>query len=375
MVNTTLVRVAIFSFFVNVCLVSGAFAVSKEDGSVRVMSYNVENLFDTEHDEGKSDYEFLPKSNSLKAKGCKTVPSNFRRRCFETDWTPERLQLKLKQIHRSVLSLGALPDVLALSEVENRRVVEMLAKEMGYQGVVLEEGGDGRGIDVGLMYNEDKLVYLGHSARHPNDAVQGRPTRDILSVYFQLKADKNKNTLVVYVNHWPSQAAPATKRYAVAEQLKKFIEDDRQKYGEDLHVLATGDFNTIDQDWPHPHNGVLLSEEWDGHLVDALTLKSPGYNFPLGTYFYYVKSVWNYLDRIFLSQNLKDGKGMEAIKGTFNVGRSEFNSYTYVYDNPKYQQYGTRVTGVPMPYNHNTSVESGAGFSDHFPVYIDLTVQ
>ena len=30
---------------------------------MKIMTYNVENLFDTQHDEGKNDFDFLPDSN------------------------------------------------------------------------------------------------------------------------------------------------------------------------------------------------------------------------------------------------------------------------------------------------------------------------
>ena len=38
--------------------------------TVEIMSYNVENLFDAKHDEGKIDWSFLPKDVPGKKEAC-----------------------------------------------------------------------------------------------------------------------------------------------------------------------------------------------------------------------------------------------------------------------------------------------------------------
>ena len=105
--------------------------------------YNQENLFDTCHDEGKRDYDFLP-NGSYK-------------------WNSLKYNHKLRNMAQALADLGTdkLPGVgcaaIGLAEVENSRVLDALIeqqplKERGYKYVHIE-GPDQRGIDCALLYN------------------------------------------------------------------------------------------------------------------------------------------------------------------------------------------------------------------------------
>ena len=76
----------------------------------RVMFYNVENLFDCQHDTLKNDYEFLPDA----AKG----------------WTQARYYDKLKKIAKVIVATGVkdVPDLVGLCEVENDRCMKDLTE-------------------------------------------------------------------------------------------------------------------------------------------------------------------------------------------------------------------------------------------------------
>ena len=72
--------------------------------------YNLENLFDTVHDEGKNDYEFLPDGAN--------------------NWTDAKYD---KKLHNMAKVIRAMKDdnkvyhaVLGVSEIENRHVLEDL---------------------------------------------------------------------------------------------------------------------------------------------------------------------------------------------------------------------------------------------------------
>ena len=75
--------------------------------------YNVENLFDTYHDEGKNDYEYLPDGANR--------------------WTDARYNRKLRNIATVIKAMAdenkAFHTVLGLSEVENRHVLEDLVSQ------------------------------------------------------------------------------------------------------------------------------------------------------------------------------------------------------------------------------------------------------
>ena len=100
----------------------------------RVMFYNVENLFDCQHDTLKNDYEFLPDA----PKG----------------WTQARYHDKLAKIAKVIIATGEenVPDLVGLCEVENDHCLKDLTensplREAGYRYVITDSP-DERGIDA-----------------------------------------------------------------------------------------------------------------------------------------------------------------------------------------------------------------------------------
>ena len=75
--------------------------------------YNLENLFDTYHDEGKNDYEYLPDGAN--------------------EWTEFKYQKKLANMAKVIRAMRdenkAYHAVLGVSEIENRHVLEDLVAE------------------------------------------------------------------------------------------------------------------------------------------------------------------------------------------------------------------------------------------------------
>jgi len=101
------------------------------------MTYNVENLLDTTHDEGKDDYTFLPlklkKTHPECLAACKKNQSPYREKeCLETDWSDEILETKLTRLAESIgqINNGQGPDIQILEEVENLHVLNMLADHL-----------------------------------------------------------------------------------------------------------------------------------------------------------------------------------------------------------------------------------------------------
>ena len=84
-----------------------ASARQTEDRDVfKVVELNCENLFDCQHDSLKDDYEFLPESNR--------------------HWTWSRYWQHLNRTAQTILACageGNLPDIVALTEVENDSVL------------------------------------------------------------------------------------------------------------------------------------------------------------------------------------------------------------------------------------------------------------
>ena len=175
----------------------------------RVMEYNVENLFDCEHDSLKNDYEFLPDN----PKG----------------WSLPRFYDKLNKIGKVILAAGEdqVPDLVGLCEVENEHCVQQLVsnsplREAGYQ-YAMTESPDERGIDVVLLYQPETFRHLGtQTVRIPSEKIDRRPTRDILHVSGKVVSG---DTLDVFVCHMPSRSGGEAKsepyRLFTAEYLRK----------------------------------------------------------------------------------------------------------------------------------------------------------
>ena len=121
--------------------VSTASADEKKFSLYGVGFYNLENLFDTCHDEGHNDYQFLPDG--------------------QYKWTGLKYTHKLRNMARVLAELGTdkLPGIgcalIGVSEVENAKCMEDLVAQApmtarGYK-FVHAEGHDYRGVDCALI--------------------------------------------------------------------------------------------------------------------------------------------------------------------------------------------------------------------------------
>ena len=179
--------------------------------SMRVMEYNVENMFDTLHTAGLSDIDFTPTGSY--------------------QWNSQRYWAKLGRLSRVIAAAGgAQPiDLLALVEIENDSVVNDLIHHtklwrMGYECVV-SHSADVRGINVALVYLPYRFRLLSKDSLRV--APQGktlRPTRDILHVAGELVTG---DTLDVYVCHFPSRRGGKQSqnfRESVAQHLRHYVD-------------------------------------------------------------------------------------------------------------------------------------------------------
>src|SRR4030043_1448697 len=78
---------------------------------LRIMFYNVENLFDWFDDPLTSDDEFIPEG--------------------QMHWTKKRFMVKLNKLYQVIVAAGEWepPEIIALAEVENRFVLNRLFSE------------------------------------------------------------------------------------------------------------------------------------------------------------------------------------------------------------------------------------------------------
>ena len=152
---------------------------------LRILTWNVENLFDTLHDEGCHDEEFLPIS--------------------ERKWTSPRYWRKQGAIARTLVAAAELQpiDLIGLCEVENDSVIHHLCRRtrlarLGYE-YLISHSRDKRGVDVALLYQPVTMSLITHqSLRVPFDSLRERPTRDILHATFRAPRG---DTIDVFIAH------------------------------------------------------------------------------------------------------------------------------------------------------------------------------
>ena len=239
---------------------------------LRVMEWNVENLFDCNDDEGTADEEFLPKG--------------------ERRWNRKRYWRKLTDIGKVVASMAdeQLPDIIGLCEVENDTCLHDLCHRSMIRALhydyVMTESRDRRGIDVALMWLAGRFRLCAKtSIRIPSEQLNLKPTRDIL--YVKGLATALKDTLHMFVVHLPSKlgGADANRHRALAAKTLWHSVDSVRECG-GTNVLVMGDFNATEKE--------LVFRN-----CPLQRLKPTGNR---GTYCF--QGNWEFIDHILLSETL-----------------------------------------------------------------------
>lgn len=255
------------------------------------MTFNVENLFDTMHDEGKNDYEYLPEGAN--------------------EWTRERYLRKLRNVGEVISDVGGVgwPLLVGLVEVENEVVMDDLlhSTPLGARGYeyAITHSPDERGIDVALLYIKDlfcpdKVEEFQVKFPHSPHTL----SRNILYVHGHLF---NGVPLHVMVVHLPSRRegkrASDRKRKDVVSLLQAKCDSILNKEP-GASILVMGDFNTTPRDpithvWAHPLASRRTAYRAD--LMYDLTSLVPSGVIP-GSYRY--RGVWQQIDRIVVSGSM-----------------------------------------------------------------------
>lgn len=326
----------IYSFFVGLFLVVSHSCSPKQ---FLVVSYNVENLFDTLKNSGSGDMEYIPES-----------PLN---------WNSEKYQNKLRNLSKVLSSIDSkrLPDFIGLVEVENRSVVEDLSKTgnllKGNYSVSHFEGPDPRGIEVAFMYSKKFKPVQEMPIKVYTDSLRRYRSRDILYVKGILEGD----TLYFFVNHWKSrrgsEETTERKRVAAANLLRQFT-DSILGYNPKAKIIIMGDFNDTPAD---SSLRVILGAEKPGSGTRLVNITYPLHKQGLGTHFY--GNAYSMIDNFVVSEGL-----LSASKGIFSDGKAAIFS-------PEWISYKTKA-GHWAPARTFSGKNYFNGYSDHYPIYFYL---
>jgi predicted extracellular nuclease len=336
----------LFYFFTQNCASQDITSQRRDNNTLRVCFYNVENFFDYEDNPAKNDNAFTPEGSN--------------------HWTKTRFENKAENIAKVFVAMGQwdLPEIIGVCEIENETAIRYLLYNTplaaGNYKYVYYESPDRRGINVAFFYKQDNFrVTHTYPIRLIDSLDAYFKTRDILYVQGVLLPDC-ADTLHLFVNHWTSRyggyAATEGKRKFAAATLRLKI-DSLLLLNPQARILVMGDFND------YPDNESIktylrasdTANYTDGNLINMMF---PYFNKNnIGTYKY--QQHWGILDQIMVSSGLFYAENglRTATTGTIfspdflleadkNMGKKPIRTYI-----------GQKYTG---------------GFSDHLPVYIDL---
>lgn len=338
--------------------------------SFRVMSYNVENFFDTSPHPTCDDREFLPEGNR--------------------HWTPKRYYHKLQQIAKVIAAAGEwdTPALIGLCEIENDSVLTHLLRRTPLRlqdyRFCSAQTSDRRGIRVALLYQRDKFQYLSHeSVAIRFSGKHHKRTRDVLHAWGRLVTG---DTLDICVCHFPSRYGGEKEserdRMDAARTLRRVC-DSLIQIRRSPSLILMGDFNDTPENrsiteglaaLPYhakrlpPKQPVLSKESKESETT--LDRKSPIlYNLfsrplphaPRGSHKY--QGIWTQLDQMFVNASLLDAsspihlqpESMRLFAPPFLLTKDK----TWYGLRPFRTYYGFKYEG---------------GFSDHLPILADFEV-
>jgi predicted extracellular nuclease len=304
-----------------------------------VAFYNLENLFDTKDDHRTLDDDFLPDS--------------------EKRWNKKRYESKLFKLGKAISKVGydkaqKPPSVVGLAEVENKEVVAQLLRSKHLKnkdyGIVHYDSPDERGIDTALIYQKSTFEVIDTktiSLLLFNEFGQRDYTRDVLHVTGTL----NKERLHILVNHWPSRRSGAeetkNKRIQAAQTVRQVVEEI-QETEKNPGILIMGDFN----DDPH-------SESIKEHLLTPSLINPMEKIMGLDRGSLNHKRKWNLFDQIILSHNF-----LKMERGTHHFAHAD------IFDKRFLTEWNGKYKG--NPFRTYAGRKYLGGYSDHFPVYVQL---
>lgn len=336
----------IFTAFLCALLLSTVITIHAQDRKLSVHAvcfYNLENLFDTQHDEGKNDYDFLPDGSY--------------------HWDQNKYSSKLANMAKVLCDLGTdkLPygaSIIGVSEVENDNVMNDLMavpcmQKRGYKYVHFE-GPDHRGVDCALIYNPKAFHVT--KAFHKNYVYENgdttHATRPFLCVQGKLAGDN----LTVIVCHWPSRAADGIFRDYGGRQVRA-LTDSIRLADPSQHIMVMGDMNDDpDNTSMAKHLGAKRKmkdvEEGDFYNPWWDILRNKGQ----GTLSY--QGGWNLFDQIVCSKNMLDLNKTKTYNELTLYGFHIFKRDYLINAEGKYKGTPKRTTSGGVWQN---------GYSDHLP--------
>ena len=335
--------------------------VAAKTGSSHIIGfYNLENLFDTFHDEGKNDYQYLPDG--------------------ENNWTEEKYAKKLYNMAHVIAAMkqdnGVWHAVLGVSEVENRHVLEDLVAEpeiasANFQ-IVHYDGPDRRGVDCALLYRPEVFKLIATESipytftpsridwsQWTQEEMDNFKTRDVLLARGTIEGEM----FGIFVTHLPSRLGGkgADLRPRGAEIIyQRAMELQKEFPG--IKIIVMGDMNDNPTDVRMTE--FLRGKEFREEVTDEdffdpfLSMIKAGYAS------LYYRGGNNIFDIVMCNNALAN-----AAPGTFEIQPIVKKKYDgRIFTKPFMTNQSGPYKGTPFRTFSGGSFVGG--YSDHYPTYI-----
>ncbi len=336
-----------------ICFLLLSFSIScfsKNNKIVAIGFYNLENLFDTYHDEGKNDYDFLPGG--------------------KFSWDNTKYLSKLKNMAQALSDMGTEKAgkngcaLIGLAEVENSRTLDDLLEQQALKNrkykYIHIEGEDKRGIDCALLY-DPKTFKVENAKLLPYTNILEKDSDFFTRGFLTVKGYLEGEPLTLIVCHWPSRASDSSYRDRAALQVKN-IKDSILVETPKMKVIVMGDMN---DDPTNASMESVLSAKAEITEVESGDMYNPWYNIlvkdNIGTLYY--RGSWNLFDQIVLSPNFLDSGNYQDDTLKFWTNQIERKDYLLEADG--------EYKGAPKRTFVGERWDNG--YSDHLPVVVYLT--
>ena len=322
-----------------------------------VAFWNLENLFDIDTAPLARRPEKLAKKIKGELKG----------------WDQAILDNKLARLAEIIGKLNGNqgPDVLGVCEVENRHVLDLLNAELAPLGrnytVVHEDTEDARGIDVAFLVDTAKFDVAEVFAQF---IVKRSATRDLFQVNLKTKPDGRD--LIVVGNHWPSrsggQLESAPYRMLAGETLAYWHQRIREEKGKNVAIIAMGDFN--DEPFDRALTDYARSFRSKAKVRNARSPTFHNLMWPqlgAGAGSHYFDNRPNMLDQFMVSRGMiLNDAPLKVVAGSVRI--DAFPEMTRSGQYPGPVRFGRPFKRGGKKDNKFT----GTGYSDHFPISLEL---
>jgi endonuclease/exonuclease/phosphatase family metal-dependent hydrolase len=299
-------------------------------------------------------------------------------------WTEALFARKIGQLALGTAAMngGAGPDLLAVSEVENRFVLDRLTQALrsvlpdrSYGVVHADSTKYRRCIDTAFLFDTERLS-TNPAEVFSHFVMRRTGTRDITQATFETRSG---HELVALSNHWPSRSGghhtvSQGYRMTAGETLSYWHERIREEKGDNIAVIAMGDFNDEPAD-PSVVVHANSSRERDdvenatsprfynlawGYLRQQAVTVSGRQRILYGTLYY--KGDANIFDQILVSRAFLRGPGpLRVLEETARIEALP----AMVHDS---KNEGPIRFGLPKGKPEQNCNQEG--FSDHFPVSV-----